>query len=132
MITKKQNKTCGSNEFHPRCGCPPAPALWGGMCATRPVSRGGSQGWLFQVGLEDDQHNRYQSTCPVCRSKVGYVFYGQQEENGLVRKMNRSGMPTGRRVSQFPRRRRQRFENVVWFEKLNQKSFLVFIVLKIQ
>ena len=109
MITKTQTKTCET-----RCGCPPAPALWGGMCATRPVSRGGSQGWLFQVGLEDDQHNRYQSTCPVCRSKVGYVFYGQQEENGLVRKMNRSGMPTGRRVSQFPRRRRQRFENVVW------------------
>ena len=46
--------------------------------------------------------NRYQSTCPVCRDNVHYVFYGQQEENGLVRKMNRSGKPAGRRVRQFP------------------------------
>ena len=73
-------------------------------------------GCAVQVGLEDDHHNRYQSTCPVCRDNVGYVFYEStstgvlQEENGLVRKMNRGGTPTGHRVAQFPRRRRQRFE----------------------
>ena len=65
-------------------------------------------GCAVQVGLEDDQHNRYQSTCPVCRDDVRHLFFGQQEENGLVRKMNRGGKPTGRSVSQFPRGRRQR------------------------
>ena len=65
-------------------------------------------GCAVQVDLEDDQHNRYQSTCPVCRDDVRYVFFGQQEENGLVRKMNRGGKPAGKSVSQFPRGRRQR------------------------
>ena len=67
-------------------------------------------GCAVQVGLEDDQHNRYQSTCPVCRDNVRYVFFGQQEENGLVRKMNRGGKPAGKSVRHFPRRRRQRFK----------------------
>ena len=69
-------------------------------------------GCAVQVGVKDDQHslNRYQSTCPICRGNVRYVFYGQQEENGPAWKMNRGGTPTGQRVAQFPRRRRQRFK----------------------
>ena len=65
-----------------------------------------------QLCLKADQHslNRHQSSCPVCRGNVSYVFFGEQEENGPVRKMNRGGKPAGRSIRRRRGNRRQRFD----------------------
>ena len=62
-----------------------------------------------QLCVKADQPslNRYQSSCPDCRGNVSYVFFGQQGENGPVRKMNRGGKPAGRSIR---RRRERRFD----------------------
>ena len=65
-----------------------------------------------QLCVKADQHslNRHQSSCPVCRGNVSYVFFGEQEENGPVRKMNRGGKPAGRSIRRRRGNRRQRFD----------------------